>query len=372
MNASPIATVSTAPEAEAPADVVAPRALWRPAPRRPLALALTGALALTAAGTILAGWSLSPIEVAQATDNAYVRGRTTVIAPQVSGYVTAVAVKDYQQVAAGQVLARVDDSIYRARVDQARAALAAAEAALANSTQARASKSAGLQGQAAGLANAQAQLARAQADMTRVQDLVSDGSVSVRELDQTRAALRQAEAQVRQAVAASEIARQDIKTVDVGKGGLQANVEAARAQLRLAEIDLDHTVIRAPEAGQVGEVGVRLGQYVTNGVQLVSLIPAERWVIANFKEAQTARMAPGQAASFTVDALGAAKVKGHVEQLSPGAGSEFAVLKPDNATGNFVKVPQRIGVRIAIDPDQSVAARLRPGMSVEARVETGS
>ena len=358
MNASPAA------------DIAAPRPTWRPAPRRPLTLALTAALALIAVAAILAGWGFSPFQAAQVTDNAYVRGRTTVIAPQVSGYVTEVAVKDYQEVAAAQVLARVDDRIYRARVDQARAALDAAEAALANSIQARASKSAGLAGQTAGLANAQAQLARAQADMARVEDLVRDGSVSVRELDQTRATLRQAEAQVRQAEAGSEIARQDVKTVDVGRGGLAANVEAARAQLRLAQIDLDHTVIRAPEAGQVGEVGVRLGQYVTNGVQLLSLIPAERWVIANFKEAQTARMAPGQKASFTVDALGGAKLKGHVEQLSPGAGSEFAVLKPDNATGNFVKVPQRIGVRIAVDPGQKLAARLRPGMSVEVRVDT--
>ena len=367
--------MNASPNAAAIADatpVPAARELWRPAPHRPRTIALVAALALSAGAAILTGWGFRPLEAAQATDNAYVRGRTTVIAPQVSGYVTEVAVKDYQQVAAGQVLARVDDRIYRARVDQARAAVAAAEAALANSSQAHASKSASLQGQTAGFANAQAQVARAQADMARVQDLASDGSVSVRELDQTRAALRQAEAQVRQAAAASEIARQDIKTVDVGRGGLEANVEAARAQLRLAQIDLDHTVIRAPEAGQVGEVGVRLGQYVTNGVQLVSLIPAERWVIANFKEAQIARVAPGQPASFTVDALGGARVKGHVEQLSPGAGSEFAVLKPDNATGNFVKVPQRIGVRIAIDPGQSVAARLRPGMSVEARVETRS
>jgi multidrug resistance efflux pump len=115
---------------------------------------------------------------------------------------------------------------------------------------------------------------------------------------------------------------------------------------------------------------VRLGQYVTNGVQLVSLIPVDRWVIANFKEAQTRRVTAGQPASFTVDALGGVRNRGHVEQLAPAAGSEFAVLKPDNATGNFVKVPQRIGVRIAIDPGQPAAARLRPGMSVEARVET--
>jgi len=194
----------------------------------------------------------------------------------------------------------------------------------------------------------------------------------VRERDQTVAALRQAEAQVRQAQASSEIARQDIRTVDVGRGGLEAQVEAARAQLRLAQIDLDNTLIRAPEAGQLGEVGVRLGQYVTNGTQLLSLVPPDRWVIANFKEAQTKRMAAGQRAVIVVDALGGAKLKGRVERLSPAAGSEFAVLKPDNATGNFVKVPQRIGVRIAIDPRQPLAARLRPGMSVEAHVDTRS
>lgn len=363
MNALPAA--ASANDASA-----ASRAPWRPGRRRPLILGLTAALAVSGSGAILTGWGVLPPGAGPVTDNAYVRGRTTVIAPQVSGYVTEVAVKDYQNVAAGQVLARVDDRIYRARVDQAQANLDAALAALANSTQAHAARSAGVEGQAANLANAQAQLARAQADMARVADLVSDGSVSVRERDQTQAALRAAEAQVRQAEAAARIAREDVKTVDVGKGGLAANVEAARAQLRLAEIDLDHTVIRAPEAGQIGEVGVRLGQYVTNGVQLVSLIPADRWVIANFKEAQTRRVAPGQPATLTVDALGGAKIRGHVEQLSPGAGSEFAVLKPDNATGNFVKVPQRIGVRIAIDPGQPVTARLRPGMSVEARVET--
>jgi multidrug resistance efflux pump len=120
----------------------------------------------------------------------------------------------------------------------------------------------------------------------------------------------------------------------------------------------------------LGQVGVRLGQYVTNGAQMVSLVPADRWVIADFKEAQTHHIRRGDRATFTVDALGSARFSGRVEDLSPAAGSEFAVLKPDNATGNFVKVPQRIGVRINVGPGQPDAARLRPGMSVEARVET--
>lgn len=345
---------------------------WRPPVRRGVAGAAILLVALAALLAILAAWDLPPFRGStEATENAYVRGRTTVIAPQASGYVAAVLVRDYEVVRAGQILVRIDDAIYRARVAQARANLDAQLAALANSRQARASRGAGLQAQVAGLGSAEAQLLRAKADMARANDLVRDGSISIRERDQTLAGLRQAEAQVRQAQASGEIARQDITTVDVGRGGLEAQVEAARAALRLAEIDLAHTIIRAPEGGQIGEIGVRLGQYVTLGTQLFSLVPPERWVIANYKEAQTTRMAPGQSAVITVDALGGVRLNGHVERLSPAAGSEFAVLKPDNATGNFIKVPQRIGVRIAIDPRQALVDRLRPGMSVEARVDTG-
>ena len=372
---------SGAPEAKAPGDTASapatadpprPETQWRPGRKHPLAILLIACVAIAALLAVLAAWRLPPFgRGEQDTENAYVRGRTTTIAPQVSGYVVEVAVRDYQGVRAGQVLARIDDRIYRARVEQARANLAAQLATLANSAQAQSSRLAAQQSQSAGLANARAQLSRARADMARVDDLASDGSVSIRERDQTLAALRQAEAQVRQASASDEIARQDVRTVEVGRGGLEAQVEAARAQLRLAEIDLENSVIRAREDGQLGEVGVRLGQYVTSGTQLMSLVPQDRWVIANFKEAQTAHIRPGQPVSFTVDALGGARLTGRVERLSPAAGSEFAVLRPDNATGNFVKVPQRLGVRIAIDPGQPDAARLRPGMSVEVHVEAG-
>jgi multidrug resistance efflux pump len=208
--------------------------------------------------------------------------------------------------------------------------------------------------------------------MNRAKKLVDDGSVSVRERDQTAAALALGEAQVRQNEAAREQAHQAILTVETARAGLEAAVAGAQAQLDAAQIDLEHTVIRAPETGQLGEVGVRLGQFVTNGTQLMSLVPAERWIIANFKEAQTARMAVGQNADVSVDALAGATVTGHVEELAPAAGSEFAVLKPDNATGNFVKVPQRIGVRIAVDGPSETVARLRPGMSVVARVDTST
>jgi multidrug resistance efflux pump len=359
------------PESDTPADSVPAEtpAAWHPAKRNRIAVAVTALIAVVAVVAVLAAWHLPPFADHTSTDNAYVRGRTTIIAPQVSGYVAAVLVRDYEVVSPGQILARIDDRIYTARVEQARANLAAALANLANSTQARASRAASLRGQLAGTVSARAQLQRSRADMARATDLAGDGSISIRERDQTLAALAQAEAQLHQAVATADIGRQDIKTVDVGRGGLEAQVDAARAQLNAALIDLDHTVIRAPEGGRLGEVGVRLGQYVTNGTQLMAVVPMDRWVIANFKEAETAGVARGQPARFTVDAVPGAAFTGHVLDLAPAAGSEFSVIKPDNGTGNFIKIPQRIGVRIAIDPGQRLADRLRPGMSVEVTVD---
>ena len=292
------------------------------------------------------------------------------IAPRVNGYVVEVTVQDYDQVKRGQVLARIDDRIYRQRVEQARAQLAAQSASLSNSDQSRRSSEAQLAGQAAGVANARAQLARAQADMLRVNELVGEGSVSLRERDQTLATLRQAEAGVLQAQAQQQVAGEQVRTVTVGRGGLTANVSAAKASLRLAEIDLANTLIRAPQDGRLGEVGVRLGQYVTAGSQLTFLVPSQIWVSANFKEAQTAHMAPGQPVRLKVDALDGAMILGKVERLAPAAGNEFQVIRSDNATGNFVKVPQRITVRIALDRHDALYGRLRPGMSVEAKVDT--
>jgi multidrug resistance efflux pump len=348
-----------------------PPSSWRPPTKsRATIFAIAGA-AVCAILAILYAWRLPPFAGwSEKTDNAYVRGRVTIISPQVSGYVTRVPAQDFAEVKAGQILATIDDRIYQSRVAQARANVAAQEAALANSSQAQRSREVAIESQDAGIANAQAQLARARADMRRAQALVADGSISTREFDQTRAALLAAEAGVQQTKASRAIGTQDVRTVVVGRAGLEAAVEAAKAQLRLAQIDLDNTIIRAPGDGQLSEIGVREGAYVTAGTQLLSIVPHNVWIIANFKEAQTHNMAIGQPARFRVDALGGARLAGRVENLSPAAGSEFAVLKADNATGNFVKVAQRIAVRIAIDPGQALAARLRPGMSVEVSIDT--
>jgi multidrug resistance efflux pump len=356
-----------------PAESVAGQAPDRWRPPKPGWFGTSAILVLLIAGiaAILYAWHLVPFGGRfEQTDDAYVRGQTTVISPQVSGYVSDVPVKDFQYVRTGDVLVRIEDSIYRARVAQARANVLTQVSALANSDQAKRSKEASELSQDAAIADAQAQLLRARADSRRIDALIAHGWVTPAERDRQVAALRAAEAQLREAHAQREIGRQDVRTVVVGRSGLSANVEAAKAQVRLAEVDLGHTVIRAPLLGQLGEVSVRQGQYVTAGTQLMFLVPKTLWVTANYKEAQTRNMRVGDGASFTIDALGGKRLTGHVENLAPAAGSEFAVLRPDNATGNFVKVAQRIAVRITIDPNQPLAQRLRPGMSVVARIKT--
>ncbi len=360
------------PPENLPAQQQPPRRGWAPPTHgRRRTLLFIGILL---GGVLLAlyAWDLPPFRRdVQTTDNAYVRGQTTTISPQLSGYVTEVLIQDFAAAKKGQPLVKVDDRVYRQRVEQARANVAAQTANLDNSQQSQRSSLATVAAQEAALGNAQAQLQRAQADMRRVSELTAEGSLSERERDQTVAALRQSEAAVAQARAQRTISQEQVRAVTVGRRALEASVQSARASLQLAEIELSNTMIRAPQDGRVGELGVRLGQFVSAGSQLFGLVPNDVWVVANFKEAQTAKMRPGQRATFTVDALGDAKLEGIVRELSPAAGSEFAVIKPENATGNFVKVPQRIAVRIDVTPGQPGADRLRPGVSVVVSVDTG-
>jgi multidrug resistance efflux pump len=329
------------------------------------------AVGVVAILAVLYAWRLPPFASGiEQTENAYVRGEVTVIAPQVAGYVTEVLVRDFQRVEEGQPLFRIDDRIYRQRVEQARAALAAREAELSNSAQASAARRAAEAARGAEVGATQAQLDRARADLARIAPLAASGDLSRREHDAATAAVRQAEAAVRQAEAGREAARQEFRAVTVSRDSLEAAVEGARAALRLAEIDLANTVVAAPRGGQLGQIGARQGQLVTAGTQLVSLVPPERWIIANFKERQTVRMQPGQPVRVTVDGLGDRRFTGVVRHISPAAGSEFALLPAQNATGNFTKVAQRIPVQIVLDADQEDLDRLRPGMSVVARVDT--
>lgn len=320
---------------------------------------------------ILYAWQLPPFtRHVEATENAYVRGMTTFISPQVNGYVTAVNVRDFQFVKADEVLITIDERIYKQRVHQAQAQLAMKQAALANNQQQRHSAEAAIKKSEAVLKNAQAQGKKFQLDLRRVEELTADGSLSVRERDAARASAAQGDADIAQASAQLEMSRQDLQTVIVNRGSLEADVENARAALELAEIDLQNTRIVAPRDGQLGQIAVRLGAYVSAGTRLTTLVPPDNWVIANVKETQLAEMKVGQPVIFTVDALNGEKFSGRVESISPATGVEFSAISPDNASGNFVKIAQRIPVRIEVLGDADKRKRLRPGMSVQVQIDT--
>lgn len=328
-------------------------------------------LASAAATAVLYSWHLPPFTSAiERTDNAYVRGLVTVVSPQVAGYVTKVFVKDFEQVSAGENLFQIDDRIYGQRVEQAKATLAARAAELANLDQTIASRSATVSAREAGIVSAKAELTRARADLSRIKPLSERGVLSRKDYDNAVAAFDAAEANVQQAQAGREVARQELRAAEVSRDELEAARQAAQATLNLAQIDMDNTVIQAPEAGQLGQVGTRLGQYVTAGTQLVSLVPPTRWVIANFKERQAGKMHAGQMATVTVDALGDQRFTGRVRNLSPATGSEFTLMPAQNATGNFTKVAQRLPVEIVLNPEQNGIDLLRPGMSVVALINT--
>lgn len=338
---------------------------------RILSSVMFACVALAGILLVLYAWRLPPFASAiESTENAMVRGQVTIIGPQLSGYVVDVPVHDFQFVKAGDLLVQLDDRIYKQRLAQAIAQLQQEQAALANNLQQRNSAEATIAQRQAAIGDAKAQADKARADLGRNQALVSDGSVSRRDLDVTRASQAAAVATLAQAKAALAIARQDRETVIVNRAALEASVENAKAAVELARIDLDNTRVTAPRDGQLGQIGTRLGAYVNSGAQLMALVPDTVWVIANMKETQMANVRIGQPVTFTVDALNHLKLRGHVQQISPATGSEFALLQADNATGNFVKIAQRIPVRITVDADQPAARRLSPGMSVVVSIDT--
>lgn len=367
---SPPASPRPAP---APAPTQAPPAAPAAASRGLLWKVILGLIAVAGVLLVLHAWRLPPFSNAvQRTENAYVRGQVTIISPQVSGYVTRVLVQDYQRVKEGQLLVVIDDRIYRQRLEQARAALHSAQAALANSAQTQQSARGSVAQSSASVQGAEAQLAKARADYQRIEQLAPDGWVTRAQVDASRAALEAAEAAVAEARAQRGIAQVDVTSAVVDRESLVAAVENAEAQVRLAQIDLDNTRIVAPADGRLGEISVRKGQQVATGSQLMALVPDQLWVIANLKETQMKNVRVGQRATLSVDALGGEELTGRVSEIAPATGSEFSVIRTDNASGNFTKVPQRVSVKILLDPGQPLLERLRPGLSVVARIDTRS
>jgi membrane fusion protein (multidrug efflux system) len=307
------------------------------------------------------------------TDDAYVKADNTTVAPKVSGYLHEVLVGDNERVRAGQVLARIDERDFNVALDQAKADVAAAHAAIA-------SKQAQLGVQQAVIDAAKATVDVDKATVTfaaqenkRYTDLAATGFGSVQNAQQ---------AQSRNAGAQAAIARDTanlasaLKQVDLLKAEIvQANAALARAQAQQsqAELNLEYTSIVAPIDGVVGNRSLRIGQFVQAGTQLMSVVPvAGAYVLANFKETQLTDVRAGQAVEIAVDTFPGQIVRGHVDSIAPASGQEFALLPPDNATGNFTKVVQRIPVKIALDLDEGSVVELRPGMSVIPTVETKS
>ena len=330
-------------------------------------------VAVVGVAAVLYAWQLPPFATSvQTTNNAYVKGKVTLIASQLGGYVVDVPFTDYRPVKKGDVLVKLDDRIYQQQLRQAEATLAQQQNSLGNFDANRASKVASVDLAKAQLSAAQAALKKAQNDADRNQALSRTGVTTEATADQVHAALMQAQAGVAQAQASLDIARQNLALQDDSKPALEEAVKNAEAAVEVAKINLGNTEIVAPVDGELGEVTARVGQYVSTGTQLTSVTPSQTWVIANFKETQTADMKVGQQATFTVDALNGARLTGYVSEISPAAGSEFSVLKPDNATGNFTKIAQRIPLRIELDPNQQLSSELRPGMSVEVAIDTAA
>lgn len=338
-----------------------------------IATLFAAALGVVGVFAVLYAWHLPPFTSAvKVTEDAYVRGRVTMVSPQVAGQIGAVLVSDFQKVALGDPLVKIDDPIYRQKLAQAQANLAEQEAALAGVKQDRLVAEAQIRSADAKVQSAKAQLDVSQANLDRTHQLKSRGIVTTREAQEAQLARDQAQAALDQANAEAETARQKLAALATTRQSLTAAVENAKATVQLAQIDLDNTLITAPMEGRLGEVSARVGQYVTQGTRLVPLVAPDVWVVANFKETELADMAVGQPVTLTVDALGDASLSGRIEQFSPATGSEFSLLPANNATGNFIKIAQRLPVRILLDADQSLSERLSPGMSVVARVDTAA
>ena len=305
------------------------------------------------------------------TDDAYVQADNTTIAPKVSGYLHEVLVGDNERVKAGQTVARIDDRDFKVALDQAEADVAAARAAIT-------SKQAQLEVQHAVINAARATVEVAEATATfaaqenkRYTDLASTGYGSVQNAQQAQSRIAGAQAAIQRdnANLVSAVKQVDLLNAEI----VQAEATLARAQAlqNQAELNLSYTTITAPIDAVVGNRTLRTGQYVQAGTQLMSLVPASgAYVVANFKETQLTDVHQGQAVEIAVDMFPGRRVHGHVDSLAPASGQEFALLPPDNATGNFTKIVQRIPVKIALDGADNVLITLRPGMSVIPTIET--
>lgn len=307
----------------------------------------------------------------QTTDDAYLQSDLTPIAAKVSGYVRSMPVQDFERVHTGQLLVQIADDDYRAAVDQLTASVAAAAAQIQALQAQRALQTANVAAAKATISATTASVEQNARDLTRQHRLLETGSSSAEAAERLQTTRAQLAAQLQQNRAQESAADRQLQVLSAQEAQAQAALAAQKASLTLARLNLGYTSIVAPQDGVLGTRQVKPGQFVPVGGQVTSLTPLPNvWVIANFKETQLTRMAVGQNARIKVDTFPGRALRGHVLAFAPGSGQQFSLLPPDNATGNFTKVVQRVAVKIAIDDADGLIDRLRPGMSVVATVET--
>ncbi|QGW77504.1 HlyD family efflux transporter periplasmic adaptor subunit [Pseudomonas alkylphenolica] len=329
-----------------------------------LALALIGAVGYAS------HWWLASRFI-EGTDDAYVGADVTIISAKVPGYISEVTVLDNQFVKAGDVLARIDVRDYRAALAKAEGAVAAQQASLINLDAIEQLQQAVINQAKAQIDAADAEAQRAGSDHSRYQTLVRTQAVSVQSAQQVEATWKAARADRARADAGLMAARRQLDVIDSQRGQAQAALQQAQAEREQALLNIGYTELRAPVDGYVGNRRARVGAYAAAGSQLLSVVPAKGlWIDANFKEDQLAHMQVGQAVSIRADILPGREFHGHIESLAPATGAQFSVLPPENATGNFTKIVQRVPVRVRLDSADADFGALRPGLSVVAQVNT--
>ena len=305
------------------------------------------------------------------TDDAYVDAHSAMISPKVSGYISDVPINDNQPVKAGDVIARIDPRDYQTALDQARANVAAAQATIATLTQQVAQQSLAVEQARQAVASDQAALVYSQQDLQRYVDLAHTGYGTVQRAQQAQSDIVQKQAKLDSDKAGIASAEKQIAVLGAQLDQARSALAQQQANEHQAELNLGYTKITAPFDGTVGVRTVQVGQYVQPGTQLMAVVPLHSvYITANYMETQLTHVRSGQPVTVAVDTFPGTVVHGHVESMAPASGQQFALLPPDNATGNFTKIVQRIPVKIALDADDPLAGRLRPGMSVEPTIDT--
>ena len=307
----------------------------------------------------------------QTTDDAYLQADVTPIATKVSGYIRDLPMQDYDRVHAGQVLTQIVDDDYRAAVAQAEANVSSAQAQSEALMAQRELQAANVQAAKAVVSATEAALEQNTRDLARQHRLLTTGSSSTEAAEKLDTTHAQLTAQLAQNRAQANAAARQLGVLAAQQAQIEATIAAQRASLSIASLNLTYTRVLATQDGVVGQRQVKPGQYVGIGTQITTLTPLPHvWVIANYKETQLTHMAVGQKAEISVDTFPGHKLHGHLLAFAPASGSQFALLPPDNATGNFTKVVQRVSVKIAIDDADDIGDRLIPGLSVVARIDT--